>query len=76
MKRFNNKRNNRHGDKHKSDYITNIEHKCRCSKLEKECDKIKHNFKQCLNHIVQPKDSNDNLHPEDVCLIPCDNPLL
>ena len=51
MKGFSNKRNNRHGNKQKSTYILQLEHRCRCAKHKNESDNNKRKFADCMAEL-------------------------
>ena len=55
MNRFSNKRNNRHGEKHKRMHLIVLEHDCKCSRILNEKDKTKENMKKCLYQILNKK---------------------
>ena len=53
MNRFSNKRNNRHGEKHKRMHLIALEYDCKCSRILNEKDKTKENMKKCLSQILK-----------------------
>ena len=55
MKRFNNTRNKRHGNKPKSNSLVTLEFKCNCLKAHNDIDKHKKNFTNCLNDVIKKK---------------------
>ena len=50
MKRFNNNRNNRHGNKHKSNHLITFERNCNCVKSNHEINKQFHD--NCVKEIL------------------------
>ena len=62
MKRFNNQRNTRHGDKPKTNSLILLEQRCHCQKVPNEKETIKTNFKECLKLInKETKETKHNL---------------